>query len=536
MNYEGLIADIPVGSLGLKTDDPHSKLQPGQLTRAINISLQDGKVQKDFGSMRWNSAALPGGIRAGVDYAPDEATNLIVVMCSDGNVYKFTDFFTSLVVGASGGAPATLNVSAYANIIEGGAEETGNPKKLFFMTGVDPVQVMTGDGATRTTISAGAADWTGTNQPVAGIIHRGRLFAWLKRGSTVYASDATNQEDFTTSPLLYNVPGSSNELTCAFIHNKRLYIAKYPNGLYQLVDDDPDPSNWFWVEVNGSFGAQNADGYCTVFDDMLIANQFGGLSTLTSIQQFGDVKTSDMFNALGVQNFVKEEILAEGRGIRHGVYYADKKTAIFTYRSQTGIMNDRLCYVDFQTPQLPKVVWVDKDQPSCLFLVRDIQGVRRPWYGAEDGYLYQLDQPNRWVGTSDQIVQEGYRGEFWTPFFDFGGDKAEIAESMKQFDHLELQYEAAGDWNLTVECWVDGLFVKKLQYNMGFKRSNLDEMQADTTAIVDSECPLTMKQKLGFGGRRIQFRAYNEEAGQNFRIIAMRVYLQITGAVQERTK
>ena len=61
--------------------------------------------------------------------------------------------------------------------VEGGAEVAGNNKKLFLFTRINPVQVLSGDGALMVAIALPPLDWTGSFQPGCGFIHQGYLWA-----------------------------------------------------------------------------------------------------------------------------------------------------------------------------------------------------------------------------------------------------------------------------------------------------------------------------------------------------------------------
>ena len=85
-----------------------------------------------------------------------------------------------------------------------GKSLSGNAKKLFIFTGSDPVQVIEGTSDVRLNIDAPAADWSGTNQPKFGVVHRNRLVCFGNGNDThrLYFSDSENHEIFVGGDTL----------------------------------------------------------------------------------------------------------------------------------------------------------------------------------------------------------------------------------------------------------------------------------------------------------------------------------------------
>lgn len=527
--YSGLIVELPVGVNGLRTDDPDSVLQAGHLVTARNLNLQNGAIEKATGSIRWNQTPMSTGIKAAIDWWPDDAIQRLIVVCGDGKVYRFIDRLSRSEVIPLNGAPSSLNTSQYANIAVGGAEETGNNRKLFIMTGYNPIQVISGDATSRQTIANPVGDFSGTNQPLDGVVFRGRLFVFLRNGHSVFASSALNHEDFATLSLPYTIfPGESEKVSCLFTYRSKLFAMKYPRGLYAMNDSDPDAANWYFERITASFGAPSSRSQVPVFDDTFIANEYGGVTSLVATNATGDVKASDLFAQLRVQRFVRSTLLPEGRGIRAGVYYPDKKTAMFIYRGRSSVLNNYILNIDFQDQTTPKIVWFDKDQANCIFLRKDIIGVERPLYGSEDGYVYTMDQPDYWVGSSDGLIKNGYTHEWQTPHFDLAQGNPTTGDSNKSWEFFQLMYVPTGKWNVNVDVYIDGNFHKTMPVEVG-SRSDLDFMHLDQD-VTASEVEVTTMVPIQGLGKRISFRVYDSTAGRNYKITKIRVYYKISGS------
>lgn len=400
MAYSGTKVDLPIGQGGLHTDDPQGLIPATGLILAKNIALYKGLAEREGGSQRWNATAvLPAGVVQFFDYFPVDVIQRLIVVCKNGRVYRFTDAFNFTEVTPSGSAPITLNVSQGCFVVAGGQESAGNSKKLFIFTGNDPIQVISADGTTRSNLASPASEWTASNYPRFGLIHRNRLFTFGARSQPhrVYASTATNHEDFTTlaNILTFNVyPGEFEKLHSAWIYKGKHFVSKTPLGLYQLVDDDTDSTNWYYTKLNDDFGSASPLSPVVVQDDTLVANSTGSITSLSASFKLGNLDTSDMLSILRNSLYMRQNTSQSFIDERSGVFYEDKKQVYFTYRSPTGTKPDRLLCIDF-SHQKAKVTWSDKDQPNVLGLIKDIRGVKRPFYGSDDGYIYELDREDR---------------------------------------------------------------------------------------------------------------------------------------------
>lgn len=400
MGYRGTHVELPIGQGGLHTDDPQTQIPANAVILANNLALYKGLAERSGGSQRWNhSAQLPSGIVQFFDYFPLDVVQRVIVVCKNGKVYRFTDAFNYTEVTPTGSAPTTLNVTNGCFIVAGGQEAAGNQKKLFIFTGNDPIQVISADGTTRSNLTSPASEWSASNYPRFGLIHRNRLFAFGAKSQPhrVYASNEDDHEDFTTlvDILTFNVyPGEFEKINCAWVYKGTHFAAKFPKGLYQLVDQDADSTNWYYTKLNEDFGAASPLAPVVVQDDTLVANSTGSITSLSASFKLGNIDTSDMLSILRNSTYMRQNTSQAFIEERSGIFYEDKKQVYFTYRSPTGTKPDRLLEIDF-SHQKAKVTWGDKDQPNVLGLIKDIREVKRPFYGSDDGYIYELDRSDR---------------------------------------------------------------------------------------------------------------------------------------------
>lgn len=530
MGYKGQTFSVPLGVDGLSTDDNQARIPITNLIRAQNVTLDKGVIEKESGSRRWNVAALNSGIAGAFDWFPSTIAQRLIVVTRDGVVRRYSDAETVSTVTASGSAPATLAaINPQIVMVEGGSESAGRNKKLFIFTGSNPIQVISGDATTRSNIATPTADWAvAPNYPTFGILHRGRLCAFGNRNDPhrLYMSDPANHETFSGgSAVQFSVfPGEADGLISAVVFKGRLFLFKSPRGAYYLDDADPNPSNWAVRKLSDSFGVASAHSPLNVLNDLYVANYTGSITSLQAVQELGDVASGDILRLLRNEGFMRETTSQEGTMDRQAIYYENKKRAYFTYRSSGGIMNDRLLTFDFNAER-PRVTWNDKDRPNCLFLRRDSLGIEKPFYGAEDGYIYEMDREDR------EVAGAAYEGEFQTPHMDFGGQDPGISERVKLFDFLELTFEETGAWNLSVDIYIDRVFTETLNFKLT-KGSTLNNLTLNHDTVV-GRMPQSTRLPLHGAGRRISFRCYNSGLRQNFKISGMTVYFRMTGNAQK---
>lgn len=504
MGYQGQVANIPLGQGGLHTDDPARDVPPTKLLRAENVSMSNGVLEKDLGSMRWNrTAQLPAGIVQLHDYRPDNSNQRLLVVGDDGKVYKFKNQFSFEEVLPDDPLQATLIINQFVNIFQGGSEETANPKKIFIMTGQNPVQVVTADGDTRENIEKPAFDWSGSNQPFGMVEFLGRVVAWGNDNSphSLYVSLATDHEDYQTSPIVIQVyPTDGEAIRSVIAWKRRLIIFKYPKGVYTITPDDPDPNTWIPIKEFDSFGAVAPYGVAQALNDIMVANEYGSVTSLAAAEYETNLGNSDIFHQLRCQEFFRNEVSKKGLEQRHAIWYREKKKAFISYRSLDSSVQNRIAVIDYYRANNPVVTISTKDQPNCLGLMRDDFGIERPVYGANDGYVYQMDSPNRWVGDTVS-VQNPFQMVAQSPPMDMGFMDPSVSEKNKIWDFLELVYKPTGDTSeVEVDIFIDHRFSETKVFSLP-GTTDLDKSKLDSMRFTENIHASVRKKICGYGRR-----------------------------------
>jgi hypothetical protein len=393
MAYQGSSFEIPLGNGGLLTDETPGQIPPTRLIYAKNISLQDGRISKERGSMRWNKAALSSAVARFIDYVTPSGRQVFVVVTKDGKVWKLPDREIQTQVTAASGAPATLTVTDGVSLIEGGEESPGNDKKLFVMTGNQQVQVIAGDSDNYRNLLDPPTDLATSDYSSIGVIHQNRL--WLFGTHRAYASDDDDHETFTSGGGQFPVfPGEGDRIIGAVSWKGNLFVFKKPYGVYRLVDNGT-LSTWYFQKLSSEFGASGPNGTLEALDDLLVSNSSGTVTSLAATQKFGDVESGDIFSILKTENFIRQQMSPNGYEQRQTVFFDERKLGLIAFRSSGGSQNDSNFRIDFSN-QRPELTITDKDQINC-FAIRRVLERKIPFYGAEDNYIYEMDREDREV-------------------------------------------------------------------------------------------------------------------------------------------
>ena len=510
--YNGNVAVIQLGQMGLLTDVPPSEVPRGALIRAQNISFETGLITKAPGSLRYNDTVLPAGIVALFDWWPDTVTQRLIVACADGNIYR--DIGDKTFSSATAIATGFGTLTPKCIFVEGGQETLAREKKLFFYSGSSQLKVLNADESTFADVEFPASDWTTPNYPKFGFIHRNRLWSFL--GQRAYASDTGNHENNTSNNLTQSIfPGEGGDITGGHVFKGRAFVFKEGGFVYYLDDTDTDSSNWVWRRLGSNFGLSSPNGIIEITNDMLAMSESGALVSYNAVNALGDVESGDVFRLMQIQDYVRNNTSLSGLDVLHAIYYEAKKQAFFTFRTSYQTNNDTLLHIDFNREQ-PRAAFWDKDSADCLGLRKDINKVRRPIYGASDGYVYLMDQEDRLVGGS------AYTGEFKIGHTDFRFLDEKAASKNKNFDFLDIEFKPMGLWNLAVDVYIDGKFSETINFMMDVRDDGLDTFTLDTDALGREETQ-TIRKPLHGSGRRISFHCQQSGSNQNFSVASFSI-------------
>ena len=506
--YTGLTFPINVGFDGWSAAKSQTQIKSTQLITAFNVTYQDGTMGKEGGAILYTPTPITGApqVTAGVDYWPDPNTQRSVVMGENGFVYKDNGLGTYPVTLVSG-----LNApNRTPQFVSGGKETQARNKKLFLFTDTNQVQVLSGDGVTMANIANPPVDWTST-RPVAGCIHANRL--WGAAGHFVYYSNPSDHEDFNTilvTGLVSVYPGVGEEIVHIESFKGMLLVFKKPNGIYFVDTSNSDITQWGVQSVSDVMGTAGPGCVTSIDNDLLFMDPAGNINMVSAVTQElpqGTFAASSLTFAANINPWIKDNVNFAQLANVQSVYYPAKREVHFTIPLLgSNVPNGRLV-VDYNRPDIVRFRYSQRATDASMWMRKDPNSVLRPMVGDLSGNVYFLDQDVRSVNGV------GYLSQFQTGHEDFGtlpvgqGSSKKLSAMDKNFHFLEAVFDPLGNWNLSIDCLVDGGYVNTCQFNMGVNGAALDSFVLDTDVLAGGA--VSHKRLKLFGkGRRISFLGY----------------------------
>lgn len=466
MAYAGSQKVIKLGLYGLVSDLSQDNLPPNSLVRCENVQFMNGIVERADEITEWMYAcpdfSTPQFINekpiAVKRYFPHPRIERQIVVTDKGRVYKYLTPFTRIEVTPTGVSPTILSIDSMPVIVTGGDESDGTSKKVFIFTGNSPIQVIEGDGTTRRNLTTPSPDWT-TSYPSFGLIFRNSLVAFGNRSAPhmQYFSSPDDQENFTPSDpgvLVQNIfPGENESLLSAFVFKGKLFSFKRPYGVYQLVDDDVDSTNWYYQRTSSTFGIASALSFFEATDDIYIFSNDGSLVSMTAAFRLGNVYNADLLSALKNSRTFSGIIRKQFLYNSFASYLPNKKIAVVafpSFKSKDGYC-DSAIYIDFNQ-DTPRVSWhrYNGYEITAADKYKDAYG--------DDRFLFTKLNFNGSAYSNSVMATYYPHYTASTPFRIQTPNMTLDTEANKLFDAFELMFESTSAYPLAVDVYIDNKF------------------------------------------------------------------------------
>lgn len=511
MGYTGNIYPIILAQGSLNGDKNIARVPSYDYLDATNVSMDQGFMQKAYGEAKLNSAdTLASAIVGGTEYYPAVSTQVQVIATADGKLLKATGVGTTYATELKTG----LGSDKMTTFCSGGEEYPGADRKLFCFNGYNVVQVLTSNNSTTSDIASPPADWTGNVQPVAGIIHDGRLFAWGAYPNMLYYSTIDNHENFVDygSGLFPVEPGVGSKITKVLSAFGYLYIWKDPQGIFQL---DPLAEIPSLNTISTNLGMSSPRAAVLAAHDIWFQSSVGSIHRLSAVDTFADVKDSDVGATYYLDQILNVEIDKTRLDRAVMVYDQERKRILLSNTSNGGTRNNVIIVIDINDPSRPKFhLQKAKGTYETLWLQRDLTSKtlkERPVSGGSDGFVYNL--------VSSTLEQ--FNSSFQTAYTDLspGDPTSKLASINKHFDFLEPVITPTGNYNLNVNVYIDGKLKDTVAFDLGGTGVELGSFMLDQDVLGSDELDRNRKKRLeGCYGRRISVRGYNNNATQNYKV------------------
>jgi hypothetical protein len=466
MAYRGVRAEIGAGSSSLNSRQNVTQLQPSDLVEAEGVALGEGDWRKEPGTVLLdaNGVSADPAILAGYHFPATNSVRRTIIAAGDGCLYKEVGSDLNSVTLASG-----LSTTAQGRFAQGGEEESGAARKLFYANGVDAVQVVSGDAAAAATVSVTPIDWTGTSQPRHLLPHAARM--WGVMGHGLYASGIANHEDFRCAEAQYLpiYPGVGKYCVQLVEFGELLYIFKHPNGIFYLDDSDPRPQYWQVKAITDAEGMGAADtpyAALPVVGDILLLDTDAGFHLVSVLDRStGSFRRSDLSERLNVKDWIRQNVNLNRLNQATSVWFEHKSLAVYSLPGVGSTVNNLRLMFDFTGyPNLIRFSYSTRDTLPSLWLHVGSDTIRRPAGGSNAGKVYLLDQEDRSNAGS------GYTWKIKTVETDFSFLDSSLASRKKAVDFLEAVFNPHGSATVTAEVFRDGVIHKTIQFDASQQR------------------------------------------------------------------
>lgn len=340
-----------------------------------------------------------------------------------------------------------------------------------------------------------------------------RILATTAPTQAVKVTDIiVSNTSYDIAPPTFSVfPGEGDGLLSAYVYRGLLFLFKKPFGVYVLDGRDPSSANWTVSRYSDAFGVSSPHSLLQILGDLVAGNSNGSITSLEASQNFGDFDAGDILQNAKVEEYIRAQFSFVGLPYSQAVYYPEKKIALFTGQSSSTLVRDRILAIDVAR-QNPRISIITKDSPNCLTLRKDSQGISRPMYGDQSGFVYLMDQ------ATYNVAGTSFLGEFQTAYTDFGQVDHSLSGKNKIFDFLEVDYVPTGNNDFYIGVYVDGSLRQTLTFSQVLGVA-LDTFVLDVDSLVGEPTgKQNRKQLKSCIGKKISFRVYNNNSNEAFQI------------------
>ena len=509
MGYGGKRIAIPANRGGFY-DSPNLDLIPMEMMvdSTKNINLHEDAREKRGGTGQVESGYGGAQIMGGFDFTMEDGTQFNMVATTDGKVWK--DDSTSLHTFATAGQYVSFEV---LNDV------------LYVANGANIPQVWDGSG-TMDDMADMPTDWTGSAYPSHFVVHgvgeSERLWAIGAKPDIVYASalnDGTEADFQDATVVLIRINTSDGFGIVAGIEFGDKLIVFSKRRAYVIIDTDTDDSKWGYRAAQWSGGVAHNRVLVRTPNDIFAMMEDGEVYSVTTAEQFGDYKEASISRPAFIDKWLREHARFTDIDKFHATYDPElRMIKWFIVRAgQTTVDTALVFYLDRAIRYSPAEAWMRHDNQD-----------NTSGYSASASWNFRLDPPE---DHRDYIYTGDYSGVVWdleevnrndnsaaftgaikTPHITFGD-----AGLTKKFRRGWISTTAKGDYNITVNKWVDGRQLSASTISLAGVGAILDSFTLDTDVLGGGEL-LNKSFDIGAVGRRLQLEFINSGVDETFLI------------------
>jgi hypothetical protein len=431
---------IVCGHGGINKSENNLLIPESDLIEATNISTEASTWKRLPGAYKYNTTVISGAPKITALHAFQLSVSQKIVAATDDGKLSVID-----VGGVSSVLKSGLGTGAQSYLTE--AFGANSVRKVFHFNGFNPVQVWDGIEGVSSDIALPPSDWSGSNHPAVGVVHNNRLFAFgnINHPYRLYYSAVTDHEDFqgSGSGTLNVYPGEGSKLVAAVSFIGRLFLFKYPNGIYWLDDSDPSDSNWVIKKLTDSVGMAGPHGLCQITKDVLFMGSDGFVHFLSGIKEFGDAMSSVVLPQASGE-LLRSTVAKDKLHLAKAIFYKDKGHVYIGVPTEASTYNNAVIMLDVSRTRA-RMFWNDRDSIVSATTAKDINNKLRPLIGDNAGFAWFMD------GTGTSKGGAAYTSKFRTKDIPLFIDRR---ANLKQ---VEIIFQHENIHTLTLKVYRDGI-------------------------------------------------------------------------------
>ncbi len=297
--------------------------------------------------------------------------------------------------------------------------------------------------------SAGSTSNVGGTPPTFSFMvkHKNRMWASGVAGapSRLYYSVSLDGNDWVGvgSGSIDIDPSDGDRITGLKSHKNELLIFKgtHRQSIHRITGSSPTGADAFArIPFITGVGSINHNGIFTVNDDLVFPSP-RGIHSLAATAAYGDYV--EAFLSRPILSYYQDNLNHTVLYKNWGVNYLTTGQAIWTFAKSGGTAKNVYLVYDYRFQPGRWISW-SKDSPylaaNCLAVIENAARKHRLYIGTTDGYVYEVDNTTRSIGTSGP-----YTADVRTPFLNMG-----TSALLKTAEEGYLTLLPTGNFDLTV--------------------------------------------------------------------------------------
>lgn len=497
MGYRGQTARIPFDAAGFQHSRNQDLLIPTALVEPTkNINFHEGGIGKRggntklFGSPITNSPAIRGLF----DFRKRNGSQYLMFATLEGKVYWNTE---TNVIKTGMSTSNFFNFSSFND-------------EVYVCDGASVPQYWDGVAANTSSVTVPTSWTTNANYPFQMIPHgkgaSSRVWAFTK--DSAWASAHNNGHDFSDANVI-QIPIPAEGGLVGGIDFGGVLIVFSKTKAYLIDDSDIDPDNWGYQEAIWEGGVAHWRLIIKAGNNVFLVTDEGNIYSLRGVQATGDYESVNLTRPAFIDRWIREKVSRSNIENFHAAY--DRTLRAINFFFQVGGTQNNT-NLKFFIDRPPEVAWVPHDNleassgflGSCSAEVRVSVGDYRIYTGDFSGMIWKHEQTGRDDNGS------GYESSVKLKALDMGNPRI-----FKHFSQGRIRTRAAGNYDLTVRVWIDGVRKPDISLSLAGTGATFDTAMFDSSVFSeDSLIPVSFE--INDYGFDLQLEILNSETGEDF--------------------